>query len=108
MEPHIFTLHHRIARPVSVHHHKPTAALLQHLGTISSLIFMGVLAWLIYLAYTTLAGAPFSVLLLIIAPIKAAIIVLAFFLYYKGTFKRELHMLEARFRPKLAHGYRHL
>jgi len=103
-----YTLHHRIARPVSVHHHKPTATALQNLSLLGSVTFMIILSGLLYLAYNTLKGAPLQILLAVILPIKAAIIILAFLLYYKSTYRRELLDLEKRFKFRLEHGFKHL
>src|SRR3990172_19803 len=98
-----FTLHHTVSRPISVHFHGPVAKVLQHTGLIGSAAFTGVTASLMYLAYTVLIGASLGILLAVILPLKAAILLLGFFVYYKRTFKRELRVLEKKYHPKWLH-----
>ncbi|MEM2873933.1 MAG: hypothetical protein QW063_00535 [Candidatus Nanoarchaeia archaeon] len=102
-----FTLHHHIARPISLHYYKPIALVLQHLSLIWSVLFIGILGWLMYLAYTTLKGAPLSILLIVTLPLKVAIILFGFFIYYRTTFKRELSRLRERFKIKFEHSFKH-
>ena len=102
-----FTLHHHIARPISLHHHKPAADLFQNAGLVGSFAFTGVLIYLLWLAATSLKGAPLSVLLAVILPLKVAIILLGFFIYYRTTFRRNLDYLRRKFTPKIEHAFKH-
>jgi|GEM_PF-4115736 len=102
-----FTLHHHIARPISLHHHKPAADLFQHFSLIGAIAFVIVLAWLLHLAYTTLEGAPLALLIAVLIPLKAAVIILGFLLFYRITFKRELNYLLKKYTPRLEHAFKH-
>lgn len=102
-----FTLHHRIVRPISLHHHPPLTKTFHDAGLVISVIFIFILAWLLYLAYSTLIGAPANLLLTVILPIFAAIILFSALVYYRKTFFRELHVLKRRFKVKYEHSFKH-
>jgi len=101
------SLNHQIVRPISVHSYAPVAKLIQHLTTIVTIIFLWILASLVYLAYKNLLGAPASITAIIIVPIIAGIILFVFFIHYKSTFYRELSYLKRKFKLKIVHTFRH-
>jgi hypothetical protein len=102
-----FTLHHHIARPISLNSYPPIANIIQHISTTFSIITIVILTWLMYNAYTTLKGASLGLLLTVLLPLKVGIVLLGFFIYYKMTFKRELKELRRKHALKLEHSFKH-
>jgi hypothetical protein len=102
-----FTLHHHIARPISLNSYPPIAGVIQNISIVFSIVTIGVLAWLMYNAYTTLKGASLGLLLTVLLPLKVGIILFGFFIYYKSTFKRDLKELKRKHALKYEHSFRH-
>ena len=108
-----FTLHHHIARPISVHYHRPVARSI-HLAVIAAaLVFLAIKLYLYWLATRDIVSfnigqkfVPAAHLILI--PFFAGIVLLVLLTFYSEKFfYRELGYLQRKYRLKFVHAYKH-
>jgi hypothetical protein len=108
-----FTLYHHIARPISVHYHKPIARAIHFLVIFAGIVFLLIMAWLYWLATRDILsfsiGRKFvpSVYLLLI-PFCIGLVLLILLIYYNEKFFfRELGYLQRKYKLKLEHAFKY-
>lgn len=102
-----FTLYHHIARPISLHSYPPIANAIQQMSLAFSIVTVGILTWLMHIAYTVLKGAPLGILLTVLLPLDVGAFLLGFLIYYKTTFRRDLKELKRNHAVKYLHSFKH-
>ena len=104
-----FTLHHHVARPISVHYHRPIARTIHFAVMAAAIGFLIVKIWLFRLAYEGLVGSPLlaEASFLLVPFFAGVILIVALTIYGEKAFYRELTYLERKYRPQWLHSFKH-
>lgn len=104
-----FTLHHHIARPISVHYHRPVARSIHLIVIAAAIAFLSVKLWLFWIAYRDIAGSPFArpASLLLIPFIAGVFLIVALTAYGEKAFYRELTYLQKKYKLNFVHAFKH-
>jgi len=104
-----FTLHHTIARPVSVHCHRHIARAIHALVLVLSVAFLFVFLRLFFVAYNDIAASKFAspAQLLLIPLIAGAGLLAMFIARNEQAFVRELAYLKKKYKIKYEHATKH-
>ena len=108
-----FTLHHHIARPISVHYHRPIARSIHLMVIAVAAVFLAIKLYLYWLATKDIVS--FSVgqkfipaTHLILIPFFAGMVFLILLTFYgEKFFYRELGYLQRKYRLKFVHTFKH-
>jgi hypothetical protein len=104
-----FTLHHHVARPISVHYHRPIARSIHLIIITVAVIFLAVKLWLFWLTYHFLTGSQLERLdVLLLIPFLAGVaLIIGLTIYGEKVFYRELPYLQRKYAFKFEHAFRH-
>ncbi len=109
-KPKDFTLHHHVARPISVHYHRPVARSI-HLTIIAVAIsFLLIKLWFFLKTYSFLVGSPLEKLdlLLLIPFLSGVVLIIGLTIFSEKAFYRELPYLQKKYKLKFEHAFKHV
>ena len=104
-----FTLHHRIARPISVHFHRPIARSIHIAVIIAAITFLSIKLWLFWISYHFLVGLPLEKLdfLLLIPFFIGVALMIILTIYGEKAFYKELPYLQKKYKLTFEHAFKH-
>ena len=104
-----FTLHHRVARPISVHFHRPIARSIHITIIAAAIAFLLVKLWLFWVSYHYLISSPLEKLdFLLLIPFFAGItLIISLTIYGEKAFYRELPYLQRKYKLHFVHAFKH-
>jgi hypothetical protein len=104
-----FTLHHHVARPISVHYHRPVARSIHLIVIIAAITFLSFKLWLFWIAYRDIAGTVFArpASLLLIPFVAGVFLIVALTIYGEKAFYRSIEYLQKKYVLKFEHAFKH-
>lgn len=108
-----FTLHHHIARPISVHYHRPIARAIYITVIIAAVTFLIIKLYLYWLATRDIVsfsiGQKFvpAAHLILIPFIAGVFLIVILTVYGEKAFYRELSYLQRKYKLTFVHAFKH-
>jgi len=104
-----FTLHHHVAKPISVHFHRPIARSIHLIIIAVAILFLSIKLWLFLTSYEYLAGLPLERLdILLLIPFFAGVaLMITLTIYGEKAFYRDLPYLERKYKLNFVHAFKH-
>jgi len=108
-----FTLHHHIARPISVHYHRPVARSIHLTIIIAAVTFLIIKLYLYWLATKDIVSFPIgqkfipAAHLILIPFIAGVFLIVALTIYGEKAFYRSIEYLQKKYVLKFEHAFKH-